>query len=61
MDVSSVDSVSGGQAIQAANFSPMIPLTINAMQPSLIAVAGSPSSQTPSSAVPTVPIPVHTA
>lgn len=49
------------KAVQAANFSPMMPQTINAMQPSLMAVAGSPSSQMPSSAVPTVPIPVHTA
>lgn len=46
---------------QAANFSPMMPQTMSAMQASLIAVAGSPSSQMPSSAVPTVPMPVHTA
>lgn len=36
----------------------MMPQTISAMQASLIAVAGSPSSHIPNSAV---PMPVHTA
>jgi len=50
-----------GKGLYAASFSPAMPHTISAMQPSRIAVAGSPSNQTPSSAVPTVPMPVHTA
>src|SRR5690606_28317941 len=44
-----------------ASRSPMIPATINPMQTSLTTVAGSRNSTIPSTAVPTVPIPVHTA
>ena len=39
----------------------MMPVTIRPMQASRTAVAGSPSSQMPRIAVPTVPMPVHTA
>src|SRR5690606_18701263 len=44
-----------------ASRSPMIPATINPMQTSRTTVAGSRNSTIPSTAVPTVPIPVQTA
>lgn len=45
----------------ASSFSPAMPATMHSMQPRRAAVAGSPNSTMPSSAVPTVPTPVHTA
>jgi CPA2 family monovalent cation:H+ antiporter-2 len=44
-----------------STLSPTMPATIRPMQPSRSAVAGSRKRTTPSTAVPTVPIPVHTA
>jgi hypothetical protein len=44
-----------------STLSPTMPATISPMQPSRSAVAGSRKRTTPSTAVPTVPIPVHTA
>ena len=46
---------------QAASFRPMMPVTIRPMQAMRTGVAGSPSSQMPRIAVPTVPMPVQTA
>lgn len=42
-------------------FKPRMPNVINAMQPMRAALTGSPSTMMPKMAVPTVPIPVHTA
>jgi hypothetical protein len=42
-------------------FSPATPITISAMHPSRAALAGSCQSKIPNTAVPTAPIPVHTA
>lgn len=49
------------QAAQAANFTVMMPPTIRAMPARRTASADSPNSTMPSSAVPSVPMPVHTA
>ncbi|MBA3518316.1 MAG: alpha/beta hydrolase, partial [Rhizobiales bacterium] len=46
---------------QATSFSPIKPATISPMQASRSAVAGSPKRTMPRIAVPTVPMPVHTA
>ena len=59
----------GGEALlkfhdgddREASLSPTIPATIRAMQISRMAVAGSRNKRIPSTAVPTVPIPVQTA
>ena len=48
-------------ADQVTSFSPTIPATISPMQARRTAVAGSPNNAMPSSAVPTAPMPVHTA
>ena len=48
-------------APQVANFSPTIPARMSPMQESRSAVAGSPKSQMPKSAVPVAPMPVQTA
>lgn len=45
----------------ASSFNPAMPATMHSMQPRRAAVAGSSNSTMPSSAVPTVPTPVHTA
>jgi hypothetical protein len=43
------------------DFSPMVPITIRAMQPNLSGFGDSPSSTIPNAAVPTVPIPTQMA